>query len=225
MTGQAEGAFYCPTPLAATLCGGGAGAAAALGPGGGAAAMGAGGGIGGSGGGASGGGSGGGFVIVETNFRVYAYTSSRIQARVLQEFCRLDCALPNLFVGTLTRDSVQAALARGVGADDVVGFLQGHAHPQVAGRVPSVPETVQDQIRLWERETQRVRLRGAYCYSNFEDAALFERSRAFAQQRGLLLWDSAERRVLVVAAEGHAAVREYIRSLKQAAAALGGAPL
>jgi hypothetical protein len=59
---------------------------------------------------------------------------------VLEEFARLDCALPNLFVGTLTRDSVQRALARGVTADDVIGFLQAHAHPQVAGRVPSVPE-------------------------------------------------------------------------------------
>ncbi len=72
--------------------------------------------------------------------QIYAYTSSRIQMRVLEEFCRLDCALPNLFVGTLTRDSVQRALAKGMSAGDVIGFLQSHAHPQVAGRVPSVPE-------------------------------------------------------------------------------------
>jgi len=122
--------------------------------------------------------------------------------RVLEEFCRLDCALPNLFVGTLTRDSVQRALTKGMSADDVIGFLQSHAHPQVAGRVPSVPETVQDQIRLWERETQRVALSAAYWYSNFEDVTLYERSRAFAQQQGLLLWDSAEKQQIVVTAQG-----------------------
>lgn len=72
--------------------------------------------------------------------QIYAYTSSRIQVRVLEEFCRLDCALPNLFVGTLTRDSVQHALGKGMTADDIIGFLQSHAHPQVAARVPSVPE-------------------------------------------------------------------------------------
>jgi hypothetical protein len=71
---------------------------------------------------------------------VYAYTSSRIQMRVLEEFTRLDCALPNLFVGTLTRDSVQRALEHGVTGDDVIAFLGAHAHPQVAGRMPSVPE-------------------------------------------------------------------------------------
>lgn len=72
--------------------------------------------------------------------QVLAYTSSRIQVRVLEEFCRLDCVLPNLFVGTLTRDSVQRALAKGMSGTDIVGFLQQHAHPQVTGRVPSVPE-------------------------------------------------------------------------------------
>jgi hypothetical protein len=65
-------------------------------------------------------------------------------------------------------------------------------------------QTVQDQIRLWERETQRVALAGGYCYSNFEDAALFERSRAFAQQRGLLLWDSADKQMMVVTGPGAA---------------------
>ena len=75
--------------------------------------------------------------------QIYAYTSSRIQMRVLEEFCRLDCALPNLFVGTLTRDSVQRALGKGMTADDIIGFLQSHAHPQVAARIPSVPEVRQ----------------------------------------------------------------------------------
>lgn len=206
-TFKAEGGtYFCPTALASTLCGGGAAAAAALSPTG----------VSSSSGG------GGGYVIVETNFRIYAYTSSRIQMRVLEEFCRMDCALPNLFVGTLTRDSVQRALSKGMTADDVIGFLQSHAHPQVAGRVPSVPETVQDQIRLWERETKRVDLSPGYWYSNFEDVALFERSRAFAQQRGVLLWDSAEKQQMVVSAQGHGAVKEHIRQLK-AQAAMGAA--
>ncbi|KIZ06628.1 RNA polymerase II transcription factor B subunit 2 [Monoraphidium neglectum] len=205
-TFKAEGGtYFCPTALASTLCGGGAAAAAALSPSGLSAGVG-----------------GGGYVIVETNFRIYAYTSSRIQVRVLEEFCRLDCALPNLFVGTLTRDSVQHALGKGMTADDIIGFLQSHAHPQVAARVPSVPETVQDQIRLWERETQRVDMSPAFWYSNFEDVTLYERSRAFAQQRGVLLWDSAERQQMVVTQQGHTLVKEHIKLLK-AQAAMGTA--
>ncbi len=45
-------------------------------------------------------------------------------------------------------------------------------------------------------------LTASYWYSNFESATLFERSRAFAQQRGLLLWESAEKQQIVVTAEG-----------------------
>jgi transcription initiation factor TFIIH subunit 4 len=53
---------------------------------------------------------------------------------------RTDCLLPNLFVGSLTRESFLAALELGISAGDVTAFLQQHAHPQVARRVPSVPE-------------------------------------------------------------------------------------
>jgi hypothetical protein len=61
---------------------------------------------------------------------------------------------------------------------------------------------VQDQIRLWERETQRVVLQPSHWYSNFEDRALYERARAFAEQRGVLLWDSDAKQQLVVSAAG-----------------------
>jgi hypothetical protein len=75
-----------------------------------------------------------------------------------------------------------------------------HPHPPLCPHKP--PQTVQDQIRLWERETQRVDMSPAFWYSNFEDVTLYERSRAFAQQRGVLLWDSAERQQMVVTQQG-----------------------
>ena len=41
---------------------------------------------------------GGGFLVLETNFRLYAYTNSSLWARVLQLFLRVDYMLPNLIV-------------------------------------------------------------------------------------------------------------------------------
>ena len=81
-----------------------------------------------------------GFIVVETNYRVYAYTASALQAAILRLFCRCECVLPNLFVGVLTRDSVAGALACGLAADQIVEYLRTHAHPHVAGRTPVVPE-------------------------------------------------------------------------------------
>eukprot|EP00955_Chlamydomonas_euryale_P026377 278381-Chlamydomonas_euryale.AAC.19 len=96
--------YFCPTRLAASLCGGfkqGAVAANAD--------------------------IAGGHIIVETNYRVYAYTSSPVQVAILELFCRSDCVLPNLFVGTLTRESVLSAVGAGIAADEIVSYLQVRA--------------------------------------------------------------------------------------------------
>ena len=72
--------------------------------------------------------------------QVYAYTSSELQVAILRLFVRAECRLPNLFVGTLTRESVTQALDFGVQADQIVSFMQQHAHPHVLHKVPIVPE-------------------------------------------------------------------------------------
>lgn len=72
--------------------------------------------------------------------QVYAYTTSELQVAILRLFVRAECRLPNLFVGTLTRESVTQALEFGVQADQIVSFLRQHAHPHVLHKVPIVPE-------------------------------------------------------------------------------------
>lgn len=71
--------------------------------------------------------------------RVYAYTTSPVQQSILRLFVRCDALLPNLFVGTLNRESVKSALEVGISADQIVGYLRQHAHPRVATKVPIVP--------------------------------------------------------------------------------------
>ena len=62
-----------------------------------------------------------------------------MQIAILRLFVRCDVLLPNLFVGTITRESVAGALAGGIGADQMVTFLRQHAHPRVAAKSPIVP--------------------------------------------------------------------------------------
>eukprot|EP00798_Chlamydomonas_sp_ICE-L_P016417 gene16417-22628_t len=120
---------------------------------------------------------------------VYAYTTSPVQVAILELFCRNDCVLPNLFVGTLTRESVFKALASGIDADEIVAYLRSHAHPQVAKRNPVVPEVVMDQIRLWEAETLRLRCDACILYDGFETPDLYEGAVEYARSIGVLaLW-------------------------------------
>jgi transcription initiation factor TFIIH subunit 4 len=79
-----------------------------------------------------------GFIVLETNYRVYAYTGilslrspqpfnpdhtldNPLQTAVLNLFVSLKYRFPNLVVGSITRDSVRRALNNGISADQVRG--------------------------------------------------------------------------------------------------------
>lgn len=51
-----------------------------------------------------------GFLIVETNFRVYAYTDSTLQLAILSTFTELNYRFKDVAMGSITRDSVRRAL-------------------------------------------------------------------------------------------------------------------
>ncbi|MEW5304728.1 MAG: hypothetical protein WDW36_007320 [Sanguina aurantia] len=174
---------FCPTSLASSLCGGGV---TGSGSGSGGASAGSSGAGGGSGRGT------GGHIIVESNYRVYGYTSSPVQIAILELFCRKECLLPNLFVGAINKDSVGRALVAGIGAEEIVRYLTQHPHRNVAGKTPIVPEVVSDQLRLWEADTHRVRMDAATLYDSFGPGPLFDEVLTFANDRGLVLWRGAD---------------------------------
>lgn len=51
-----------------------------------------------------------GFLIIETNFRVFAYTNSDLQIAILSTFSELNCRFENVSIGLITRESVRRAL-------------------------------------------------------------------------------------------------------------------
>ena len=70
-------------------------------------------------------------LIVETNYRVYAYTSSVLQVEVLKLFARMCCKLPHMVIAVITRASIRNALVQGISASQIIDYLHLHAHPQV----------------------------------------------------------------------------------------------
>ncbi|KAK3233904.1 hypothetical protein CYMTET_55819 [Cymbomonas tetramitiformis] len=137
-----------------------------------------------------------GYLLVETNYRVYAYTNSPLQIEILNLFARPDYQLPNLYVATITMKRVRAALSSGISADQIIAFLQQQAHPHVAHRTPVVPETVADQIRLWETDMLRVKNTPAYLYESFPSPNAFATCVAFAEANGALLFQDPVKQYL-----------------------------
>lgn len=72
-----------------------------------------------------------GSIIIETNFKVYAYTNSPLEIAVLNLFVHLKTRFANMVCGQLTRESVRSALQNGITAEQLIKFLETHAHPQM----------------------------------------------------------------------------------------------
>ena len=155
-------------------------------------------------------------VIVESNFKVYAYTASEHIVLLLNLFLRVEYLLPNLVVGTITDKSINEAFDRGITATQILSFLGNHAHPRMSsGRGAAVPETVADQIYLWERELPRNRIAhsDAMLYDQWPSLDVFRRVVGRAHELGAHRWSSEEGMLLVVSAEKHASMDSFYRSL------------
>lgn len=151
-----------------------------------------------------------GFIILETNYRLYAYTDNPLQTAVLNLFVTLKSRYPNLVVGAITRESVKKALANGITADQIISYLTTHAHPQMRRNKPLLPVTVQDQIRLWELEKNRMKSQEGYLYTAFASQADYEYVLNYAKQLGVVLWESSAKRCFFGTLEGHPNIRGFI---------------
>ena len=161
-------------------------------------------------------------IIVETNFQVVAYLTSDLHLHMLRLFVENHgmVRLPNMVVGHLTRGSVKGALRLGISAAQIVSFLEVHAHPLVAHKVPIVPENVTDQLFLWEAENDRIRSNEGIFVNLSEIASgeyldvLFAQMVEYAHEIGVCLWSSEEKKSLVVTPEGYNQLNAFAESLE-----------
>lgn len=148
-------------------------------------------------------------VFVETNFRVFAYTSSSFQTNLLGLFTHLRYKLPGMVVGILTRDAVRNALMNGITGDQIIAYLNAHAHPFMKKGV--IPSNVSDEIRLWEAEQERVQMNPGILLSDFNFDSSFERVLSFANDRGAVLWNNPQHRQIFVDVENYEAIKHFVR--------------
>ncbi|KAK2739276.1 RNA polymerase II transcription factor B 52 kDa subunit [Myotisia sp. PD_48] len=166
---------------------------------------------------------GAGFIIIETNYRLYAYTSSPLQISLIALFTTLKLRFPNLITGKITRQSIRRAIEMGITADQIISYLTTHAHPQMrkssssksssntAGISGSVlPPTVVDQIRLWQLERDRIKAMSGFLFKDFVSSAEFEAPCRYAEEIGVLVWKSERRRMFFVTR--HEQVAAFLRS-------------
>ena len=123
-------------------------------------------------------------LIVDSNMHVTAYTRSGLQIKLISLFCQVHRVLGNVLVGVLTRVSVQKAIdGGGVSSDSIIRFLSGNLHSSCG---TSIPPNVANQIRLWEADCPRNRLKVEPCIVfSWRGDRTEQASRAIAQVRQL----------------------------------------
>ncbi|EME77221.1 uncharacterized protein MYCFIDRAFT_146475 [Pseudocercospora fijiensis CIRAD86] len=144
-----------------------------------------------------------GFIILETNYRLYAYTNSPLLISILSLFASLHTRYPNLVTAKITKTSVQAAISSGITSNQIISYLQTHAHPILRRtasmhNAPILPPTVVDQIRLWQIEGERMTSTKGYLIREVGSKEDYEKAVQYAEALGILVKDFAHKQSFFV---------------------------
>ena len=150
-----------------------------------------------------------GYLLVETNFRVTAYTNSHLTTNILSLFLQILYRFPTMVVGIISRQSIYEALVNSITSGQIISFLRANAHPAMLKKSPVIPATVEHQIILWEKERDRLNCNEGVLYNNFETGQDFDILKNYAETIRVLIWSSNTSKTMVVTKDGHDDVRRY----------------
>ncbi|EGR49219.1 trancription factor tfb2-like protein [Trichoderma reesei QM6a] len=160
-----------------------------------------------------------GSVVIETNYRLYAYTQSALQIAVLALFAKLNMRFPDMVAGRLSRASIRQAINFGITADQIISYLSAHAHEQMHRTAaltnkPVLPPTVVDQIRLWQLENERMKTTSGFLFRDFTDDKDYLDTARFSEEIGVLVWRNDNTRMFF--ANKHEQIKDFLKSRKKA---------
>ncbi|KAI0394866.1 transcription factor Tfb2 [Xylariaceae sp. FL0594] len=158
-------------------------------------------------------------IILETNFRLYAYVNSPLQIAVLALFADLKTRFPGMVCGQLTRGSIRRAIDMGITSDQIISYLATHAHEQMhrvaaATSKPLLPPVVVDQIRLWQLDTERMLATSGYLLKEFDDYKEYNDICNFANDIGVVIWRN-DRRGMFFASKVDQ-IKDFMKTRKKA---------
>ncbi|GMM30085.1 TFIIH/NER complex subunit [Martiniozyma asiatica (nom. inval.)] len=179
-----------------------------------------------------------GTIIIETNFKIYCYTTSPLQIALLSLFTHLRTRFSNLVTGSLTRESIRKALSNGITAEQIIAYLSSHAHPGMIRSAEEtyakkyefeasignttameklslevLPPTVVDQIRLWQLELERIKPTSGYLWSDI--GGDWEKLVNYGEEQGWIVWKDRVKGRFFVRDEGQNGMVDYAGSLRR----------
>ncbi|CAI8507858.1 unnamed protein product [Pichia kudriavzevii] len=179
-----------------------------------------------------------GSIIIETNFKLYCYTNSPLQIAILNLFVNLRTRFSNMVTGVITRESIRHALSNGITANQIINYLETHAHSGMVElaeteynkkyefessignttaieqlRLEILPPTVVDQIKLWQLEMDRVEPFKGFLYKDFNNEFEFEKLLNYGEEIGVIIWKDRNKRKFFVSEDGNPQLIDYANKI------------
>lgn len=161
-------------------------------------------------------------IILQTNFQLCAYTTSELHVSMLGLFCDVQTIrrLPNVVFMSITRDSIKAAFALGIQAQQILRFLEKHVHPKLRqGNNSPLPPNVVDQLYLWDRERHRVTWDEVFMHQCMM-AGEFQALHEYTMGLGAHTWSSEGRNQLFIKYEFAEKVQTFVSQWRAKAASM-----
>jgi transcription initiation factor TFIIH subunit 4 len=96
-----------------------------------------------------------GWILIDTNFKVTAYTSSDLHVALLKKFALITYQMPGFTSAYISPDSFRKALDDGTSLDDILTFLKTNLSSLGGGKIPP---NVEHQFYVWQKQRDRIQV-------------------------------------------------------------------
>lgn len=146
------------------------------------------------------------YLILETNFKIYAFPSQSYEKSILFLFCKTETVFPNMIKATLDEECIMTAFNKGITANQIIKYLQDHSSV--------IPKNVINQILIWEKKQRRIKTHNGYLYHDFLHLSDYQKILKLLESKSSLIFKDEEKRILIGKEDTHEEVKELLKILK-----------
>jgi transcription initiation factor TFIIH subunit 4 len=106
-----------------------------------------------------------GWILIDTNFKVTAYTDSDLHVALLKKFALITYQMPGFTSAYISPDSFRNALDHGTSLNDILNFLKTNLSSLGDGTIPS---NVEHQFYVWQKQRDRIQVTPNCILRNFQ---------------------------------------------------------
>jgi len=143
-------------------------------------------------------------LVLESNMQLFSRDTRQSAILRLALFTTIQAHLPGLIVTRLTRESIRRAITLGLEVPAITRWITRLA--------PRPPAPVLAQLHLWAQERRRLTAVNAVSYEQWARDEDFMAVLNYARDLGVLLWHQREKRILIISATAHIAIKEFIKN-------------